>query len=69
MSEMTNRMTELEAMAAAKDAIIAEQADRLAALAAEIELFKRLAGELAARVDRGSHISHLLPPGDEPVTR
>ena len=62
-------MTELEAIAAAKDAIIAEQANRLAALEAEIKLLKGLAGELAERVARSSHISNLLPPGGGPDAR
>ena len=69
MSGATNRIVELEALAAAKDAVIAEQAKQLAALETEARRFERLVAELTEMVGRSSMTSSILLPRDVPDRR
>lgn len=69
MSGTAKRIAELEAMLAAKDAVIAEKATRLDALGDETRHLERLAAALAERVARNAESSHFPPPGSGPGAR
>ena len=60
MNETVEHLAKLNALTAAKDAIISEQRAQLAALAAERQRYERLVAELTERVRRQSATPHPL---------
>ncbi len=67
--EPERRIAELEAELAAKDAIIAAQAVRIAELESRVEALMRQVAELAERLGRNSGNSNLPPSSDSPGRR
>ena len=65
MSGLSDRLADLKALAAVKDAVIVEQQTRLTAMTAEARYYRRVVAELTERVRRQSMTPLVAPSGDK----